>query len=296
MATITPAEQKLVEIAAEIMGAPPIGDDITFQHVVFCSVGLPRSKPEGDRFERRSGSASLLLEAGTLWNGKEWERQPLPYGTKPRLLNLYITREYIRTGNRTIELCDSISGFLRTLGIGTNGGRNGAMTAFRQQAKAFAAARLMLGYTTDKGPATLKADPIQSFQAWLAVEGGQRTLWPGTITLSEGYAKALEGRAVPLDSRAVRALQGSALALDVYGWLANRLHRVERPVRLPWASLKEQFGQEISDPRTFKRNMLGALRHVLTVYPAARVDQVNGGLMLFRSPTPVPKLLSVVGG
>ncbi|MCV4677748.1 replication protein RepA, partial [Escherichia coli] len=81
------------------------------------------------------------------------------------------------------------------------------------------------------------------FDAWLRNEdSGQQSLWPGLLVLSDGYFKGLLESAVPLDNRALSALKGSALALDIYAWLAHRLHRIEgRPVLLYWANLRDQF-------------------------------------------------------
>ena len=97
---------------------------------------------------------------------------------------------------------------------------------------------------------------------------------------------------MPLDNRALHALKGSALALDVYTWLAIRLHRIEsRPVILYWMNLRDQFGQEYQGKnadKDFKKKFLHALRAALAVYPQAKVKQVTGGLMLMASPPPIP--------
>lgn len=112
------------------------------------------------------------------------------------------------------------------------------------------------------------------------------------MLLSENYFTELVENAVPLDNRALHALKGSALALDVYTWLAHRLHRIEgRPVILYWTNLREQFGQEYQGKnadKDFKREFLKCLRAVLAVYPQAKVKQVTGGLMLMASPPPIP--------
>jgi hypothetical protein len=44
--------------------------------------------------------------------------------------------------------------------------------------------------------------------------------------LSDDYFDSLTRHAVPLNHMAVSALSGSAFALDVYAWLAQRLHRI----------------------------------------------------------------------
>ena len=80
---LPPTVARLVRLGSEIAMEPPTRPD--FLHSVLCQVGLPRRRVVGDTFERMNGNVSLLVEAGKLWNGKEWQPQPLPYGTRPRL-------------------------------------------------------------------------------------------------------------------------------------------------------------------------------------------------------------------
>ena len=56
-----------------------------------------------------------------------------------------------------------------------------------------------------------------------------------------------------------------------------------------WANLQGQFGQEVADVKNFKRLFKKALRQVLTVYPDARIEDVDGGLILKPSPPPIRK-------
>jgi hypothetical protein len=99
------------------------------------------------------------------------------------------------------------------------------------------------------------------------------------MTFSEDYYQTLKQHAVPLDLRAYMELKGSALAMDAYMWLAQRLHRIERrSVVLHWATLRDQFGQEYlgKDPdKDFKKKFLPALRAALAVYPQGKVKQVG---------------------
>ncbi|WP_045762269.1 replication protein RepA [Xanthomonas albilineans] len=291
-------DAKLVEASAAIMGSPPEGDDIAFLHSTFCQVGLPRSKPKGDTFERKSGNAAVRLEAGTLWDGADYIKQPLPYGTKPRLLLLHLIRSYLRTGNRTIDLGESVRDFLQnTLNIDASGGAKGGMTGFREQIKAFAACRMVIGYNMPTGAVRTRPAErlVEEFEAWPETNNrnGQRILWPSSITISADFAASIEKASVPLDARAIQAIQDSALAIDLYSWLAHRLHRLDRPAILHWASLRGQFGQEIADPRNFKRNFVKAMRDVLVIYPQAKVEDVFGGIRINPSQPPVTKTLVV---
>jgi hypothetical protein len=263
-------------------------DEARFMHAVLCQVGLPRSAVEGRTFERSSGTASLLLEAGRVHDGMKWQEAPLPFGTKPRLVLLHVCSEAIRTGRREVEIEDSSRAFLRALGIDT-GGRE--FKRFRAQMQALAACRMQLAYRTESRVVNVKCDPIRRFEAWIQDDDGQVAMWPGVLELSAEFFDTLSAHAVPLDQRAIRALQGSALALDVYTWMAHRLCRIRKDGGsvVHWASLRGQFGQEYASDKDFKRELLGALRKVGAVYPDARFEQVTGGLRLYPSPPPVKR-------
>ena len=67
----------------------------------------------------------------------------------------------------------------------------------------------------------MDAKPIQRFEAWLRNDGDQQMLWPGYLELSNEFYETLQHHVVPLDYRALSPLEHSALALDVYTWLAT---------------------------------------------------------------------------
>ena len=279
-------ESKLLDVAIEIYGNSPRGDDMAFTHAVFCQVGLPRSKVEGREFMRQSGAAWVNVQAGYLDEGRGPVQQPIPYGALPRLALAHLSTHAVRHKTREIPIGDSAAQFLELMGMDTQGARYANL---RRQMHALAACRLQLGY---KGR-TFNGQAIEQFDAWLANKGTkQRALWPGLMVLSEHFYSSLLDGAVPLDLRALHALKGSALALDVYAWLAYRLHRVEgRGVTLHWTSLREQFAQEYTGKdadKNFKGAFLPQLRKVLTVYPQAKVKPVRGGLLLLGSPPPIP--------
>lgn len=285
---LTERDQKLIEASAEIASSSQdeARENMAFTHAVLCQVGLPRSKVEGREFMRQSGAAWVNVQAGYLDEGHGPVLQPIPYGVMPRLGLAWVSTFAVRNKEREIPIGDSAAEFLRLMGMESDGRR---YTTLRKQMHALAAARLQLGF---KGR-TYNGQPVQQFDAWVAnKDTQQRALWPGVMLLSEDYYGSLIESAVPLDNRALHALKGSALALDVYAWLAHRLHRIEgRGVTLHWKSLREQFAQEYKgkDPdKDFKKEFLPVLRKVLAVYPQAKVKPVTGGVLLIGSPPPIP--------
>lgn len=289
-------DRELIEAGISI-AEQPTPDEIEFLHATFAQVGLPRSKTLERSYERRCGLASIRIEAGDLWNGHDWVPQILPFGAKPRLLNIYITTYAVRHKTRLVPLGDSKSEAMRILGIrGVSGGRNGSMTGFDLQMRAFAAMRLKLGIGTKTTARTIDTKPVRDFQAWAVPDGAQRPLWPGALELAQDYFDSMREFAFPLDPRAIDALDSSSLALDLYAYLAHRLCRLERPLLLHWPSLREQFGAQDQNNRTFKRNLLDSLRAVVTVYPDAKIEQVEGGLLMRPSKPPIAKTTILMPG
>jgi hypothetical protein len=286
---LTRTQLRLLVAGEQIQQEPP--DRADFLHTVMCQVGMPRRRTEARTFERHSGHTSVLLEAGKLWNGTQWMEQPLPYGTTPRLVMVHVSSEAIRTRNRSIEVGDSMRQFLTTLGMQTNGGERGGYTVFRRQMEALAACRLSLGMQEEGRVVTMDAKPIKRFEAWLQHDGTQHTMWPGVLELSQDFFDTLAVHAVPLDYRALAALKHSALALDIYTWLAHRLCRVSRAngVMLSWENLRDQFGQEYGTSKDFKKEFRRALHQVRVVYPDARLDEIDGGLILRESRPPLSR-------
>lgn len=274
---------QFIEAGNALISGSPRGDEIGFQHAILAQVGLPRSRVSGSSFQRTSGNASLLVSAGQMWNGKRWVPQPVPYGVKPRLALIHVCSEAIRRRNAVVDVGGSVREFLHSMGLGDSGKE---YAAFRRQMMALAACEMRLGFQDW----TLKCSPIDGFNAWLGDTGEQHSMWSGIIRLSAPFYETLSKHAVPLDNRAVASLRSSALAIDVYTWLAHRLWRVgPTPVKVTWHHLHEQFGQEFVEIKDFKRRMLVALRAALAVYPDAKVAQVSGGLLLSESKPPVAR-------
>lgn len=281
-------DEKLLLAGDAIRAQPPADTDFAYVHSIMCQVGLPRSKVDGREFLRRSGDAWVNIQAGVLDEGNGPVLQPIPYGATPRLALAWVSTYAIRNRSREVPIGESASAFLRELGQRPTGGKRGAFTTLRKQMHALAACRLQIGF---KGR-TYNGQPVEQFDAWIADrDTNQKALWPGVMVLSENYYNELIEHGVPLDNRALQALKGSALTLDVYAWLAHRLHRIEsRSIVLQWTHLHEQFGQEYrgKDPvKDFKNKFLPALEAVLVAYPQANVTKVRGGLMLKASPPPI---------
>ncbi|MGB5297070.1 MAG: replication protein RepA [Thermoanaerobaculia bacterium] len=58
---------------------------------------------------------------------------------------------------------------------------------------------------------------------WSPRESVHQPLWNSIVVLSAEFYADLVAHVVPIDLRALKALRGSPLALDIYSWLTYRM-------------------------------------------------------------------------
>jgi hypothetical protein len=196
-----------------------------------------------------------------------------------------------------------MTAFLREL----QGGRDPSgdeIQKFKQQLSALARAKISManaaGVETSNAVSALIGDlPIvKLIDLWFPKNPNQRILWPGTLELTKDYFDDLSKHAVPLDQRAIASLSHSAMALDIYAWLTQRLWRVSpnRPYKVTWVNLHQQFGHGYKQIRQFRSAFLKTLKDVHTQYPDAQLEADASGLLLKNSPPPIRKKLVQISG
>jgi hypothetical protein len=265
---------------------------LSFQHTVFCQTSLPYRDPGDDvrKWKRANGNVMLQLEAGDAWNPRirDFVQLGLPWGTKPRLILAHLNAEAIRRQSPVIEVEASLSAFVKRI-RGFDGGRE--IRAFKNQLSRLSVALVRLATTRGDRAFQIDAKVVTAFELWPELDERQRVLWPTTIQLSLDYFNSLQEHAVPLNEADLAALAHSAMALDLYAWLAQRLHRVTplKPAFITWAALKQQFGPDFGRMADFKKFFRIALRQVRARYQRAIIDLDDRGITLHHSLPPVTK-------
>jgi hypothetical protein len=236
----------------------------------------------------------------------------LPFGPKARMILMHINQQALKHQTPEIEVQDSLTKFVqRTLKLAPHG-RN--MRIVKEQLARLSAASIRLGVVKDGHALTVNSQIVTAFDIWFPKDARQRVLWPSIVRLSLDYWESLKAYAVPLDEDHIARLSHSALALDIYAWLAQRLHRipVSEPVTVSWAAMHGQFGQGYNRINNFRAAFRVALKEVLTLYRTAHMDDPDErkparmhasdgqivwreppakGLTLYHSPPPAPKRL-----
>jgi hypothetical protein len=312
----TPIQQRLIDTAALSVEQPDL-QSLLYQHTVFCQTSLPYRDPgeEARTWERLNGGVHLKVLAGEAMHPDLGRLVPvgLPFGPKCRMVLMHINQRALITESPQIEIEDTLSKFVRKVLKLDPKGRN--MRVVKDQLARLSASSIRLGLVRDGHAVTINSQIVTAFDVWFPKDDRQRVLWPSTVSLSLDYFQSLLNHAVPLDEAHIAALSHSALALDIYTWLAQRLHRIPvgKPARISWLALHGQFGQGYNPERIdkFRQVFRVALKEVLTLYRAARVEDEEPttprrlsqggyyvwrekplkGLTLYNSPPPVRKLL-----
>lgn len=287
-------QQRLLDLSVDI--ASTRAEDLAFTHSVLTQTSLPTSRPPDGLqvWEKQQGRARLRVEAGSVLDPKTglYVQPGLPYGPKSRLLLMHLNSEAVRRQSPVIPVEDTMTAFFRRLMGRKQDGRQANM--LKHQLSALSAATFRLGIVQgDDRAFQIDTKVVSAFDLWFQKDDSQRVIWPSTLRLSLDYYESLTRFAVPLDERAIAALAHSATGLDIYCWLAQRLHRIPtgKPQFITWMALYDQFGQGYREIRKFRRDFLKQMSQVKVVYPDARLFEDRRGMTLECSPPPVSKRL-----
>lgn len=216
----------------------------------------------------------------------------LPYGCVARLILLYVnSRAYVARSNE-IVLGASLHEWLRSAKIAKGGN---SYKLVRDQFRRLALCRLALFSRAEDGSQRFTQGSFMR-SGTLPPENVPR--WDSSIRLDESYYNSLIQYPLRVQLAAVQAIGARSVALDLYTWLAYRLHYITNETFVPWAALHRQFGGGFRAARQFKARLLqrdGPLAIALAAYPQAQVDVTDAGLTLHHSPSPVQPTITISG-
>jgi replication initiator protein len=294
-AMVEPEKRPLVDIAAEVL-ADETGR-IGISYSGFCLTSLPhKALADNESWKKRGHRVTLLVTPGqVLGPDGEPVYVGVPYGARARMILLYLQTQAIRTSSREVELGRSMHDWMQRMGLPW-GGRTGR--ALREQAARISACNLRFEWEGDSHSGFTKGGFVQSgFRFHDRSENNrQSALWEDHVVLDPIFYDVLRKHPVPLREAALRELADRSLSLDIYIWLAYRLHTLDKPTSIRWAALSEQFGGTYARQRDFVREFRRALAPAVVAYPEARVEVDDEGLVLHPSRPPVaPRLVAVSG-
>jgi replication initiator protein len=275
-------ERLCVDAAYEVMSDEKA--QIGIAHAGFAMAALPHKKTYEAVWERDGGQIKLLVESGL-----DSSKQPIgiPYGSIARMILLYLQTQAVRTQRREVELGASMNAWLTAMNIPIGGK---TYQIVREQSRRISRCRLtFFRRTTNAELVTNGAFVRDAILPLDPAESAQIPLWQERVRLDEGFYQSLIEHPLPLRETAIKQISSRSMAIDLYVWLAYRLHVLKEPVEIGWPALRRQFGEGYKELRFFRRDVLPSLKLALAVYPEAHLEvDEKAGLTLYPSPPPVP--------
>ena len=283
LAQLPREKRRRIETSEQLRSEAVSRADLRHMHSVLAVCGLPyRQLPADQRdYRRQQGNMAITVTSGMLEDERGTPHlQPIPFGPKARLIMLHLCSEAIRQKTPTVEIADTLTGFVREMGYPNSAGTRGPVTAFKRQLNALAACTMRMSVWGHGKVSMRHITPIEALDLWLPSNPEQRTLWPSTVTFSPTMYESLKRHALPVNIRAVRALAGSARKLDLYFWLSYRMSRLDEPLYISWEALAEQFGQGYAQSRQFRAAFRRDLQAISELLPELPADITEIGIEL----------------
>jgi hypothetical protein len=284
----------LVDIAAEVMADER--QNIGISYTGFCLTSLPHKRlPDDQAWQKHGHRVTLLVEPGRLKTAKDGMRlYGVPYGARARMILLYLQTQAVRTGSPQVALGRSMRNWMERMGLAVGGE---TAQSLREQSARISACTLKFFWEGDEDSARgFKRGAIVDSGLQFAVgDGAQGTLWEDQVTLDPVFYKALRDHPVPLQEAAIRQLRDRSMSLDLYVWLAWRLHTLIKLTPITWTAVHAQFGAGFDKLFHFKPRFTEALAAAVAAYPEAHVELDEHGVILRPSRPPVARLVPSAG-
>ena len=269
---VTKHERMVIEAAYQVLSDD--AEKMGFTYSGFALTSLPHKPQTAPTWKREGHNLTLVVQAGVDRNEKNIG---LPYGSYARFILLFLQSEAIRTRSREIELGRSMKVWLGSMGLSIGG-----MTykSVNEQARRISACTLMF-YADRKGGELMRRGGFVDGAITMTDDlGDQPSLWQERVLLNEEFYRALREHPVPLSESALRAIGPRSMVIDIYIWLAYRLHALKRDVEVGWPALYAQFGGGFQSHRRFKQHFIDSIALATAAYPEARVDFGDRGIIL----------------
>jgi hypothetical protein len=95
----------------------------------------------------------------------------------------------------------------------------------------------------------------------------------------------------PADTRILREIKQSSLAVDLYLWTTYRAACIDEPLALSWQQVHDQMGADYSRVADFAKEARSHLQEIPLIWTDLRYETPRGRLKLYPSPPSVSGLI-----
>lgn len=289
---------QLIDCRVTIQEKQPTSADLAFLARDLVQLTLPHSDPGDVPVWKRTNGSLLLVMARTKVDRETGQLVGYPYGTIPRLLLYWLTTEVLRTKSRTLKLGSSLNDFMGSVGLSlaTGGGKRSNAVRLKEQMRRLFAASISIQTTDLSGPDDSGGMLVarRSRFWWNPEDASQEDHTKSFVELSQDFYETLINAPIPVDTRALKALNHSPLALDLYAWSTHKAYATSlknKSVFVSYRDLQQQLGAQYSELKAFGRKFRAALALVKTVYPGLEVKIETGGVVISPSQPAIPRKL-----
>jgi hypothetical protein len=283
-------DRRVVEAAVGYLGSEE--SEVGYLYSGWAQSALPHKRlPDDASWQLHTEYVSLVVQPG-LRPSLTGNAIPVgvPFGSRARLIFLYLQSEALKTHSREIELGKSLHAWLRRLEISIGGK---SMASVRDQAERISRCRMTFQIKHGNRVGLVNQNILDTAM-FVDDDSAQGQLFVETAKLSEMFFEQLTKHPVPIEETAVKQIANNSMAIDVYCFLAYRLHSLTSPKLVSWKSLYAQFGRGIAHIDQFRWYFKQTLELALAVYPDASVVVDPRGVTLNPSRPPVsPKVVSI---
>ena len=270
----------------QLVGASESDADVGFMARLMMLCCLPRTDPGNQKeYKRVNGPYTLIMLSSS--------KTKLPFGNIPRLLLAWVCTEAVRTQSRVLVLGESLSEFMRRMGIYNTGGA--VRKRLQNQMKRLFNANIRLIYEDEHSERFIASNIADRGEFWWNLrKPDARMLFDSKIELGEKFFEEIISHPVPLDMNTLKALKRCALGLDLYLWLVYRTFGLTRPLGLSWTSLYHQFDGDPAKAgdhdtvQNFRRKVLRELKKIKSAWPELNYSTSRGVLILHPSKPAIP--------
>src|SRR5271165_6411948 len=214
----------LVDIAAEVMADE--SQRIGISYTGCCLTSLPHKRLPGDQtWEKKGHRVTLWVEPGRMMTRGKAVTYGVPYGARARMILLYLQTQAVRTRSREVALGRSMRDWMERMGLAVGGE---TARSLRDQSARISGCTLKFFWEgeDDTSRGFKRGAIVDSGLQFAAGNNAQGSLWEDQVVLDPVFYKTLRDHPVPLQEAAIRQLRDRSISLDIYVWLAWRLHTI----------------------------------------------------------------------
>ncbi|MFO0373747.1 MAG: replication protein RepA [Alphaproteobacteria bacterium] len=260
---------------------------LLFLSKIFIMANLPHKKLEpGQIWIKRNGHFTLHLSGGERVVDDAIVNLGIPYGSYARLLLIWITTQAITQKSRVIKLKESLSKFMKELGIQPTGGVNGTIGGIKEQLIRLCSCKITIesdDYEHEMLGTQFFLIEDKNVKWMQSKEKAALFARESEIVLSEKFYDYITNKSVPFDFRVISAIKQSSLTLDIYLWMTYRTFALKKPIFVSWPQLHDQMGSQYANVNNFRDKFLKSLKEIQLIYPDLKTEREKGGLILYPS-------------